>query len=324
MDQVEAKVRVDEPGYDERPKVAGVFEGTEDIELKVPADLSLTGAEMVSVEMGENLWPELGARMEYLLDYPHGCVEQTTSSTLPLVAARTILPRIGHMGLTPQELDKRIASGLARLASMRTASGGLAYWPGGSEANVFGTAYAARAVVLAKAAGVEPAAGMLEGMQRYLAEHMLSSSVGAEVQAAIAQSLGETSLLSASTADALFDSREKQSVFGLASLALALRTLPGQDDRVATLLNDLEGASARESGSSSSRRPTTSTTTARRPARARRRPSRCRGCVRARTSFRGCSTTSRKGRTRTRRRRPPGRCWPSPSTSPASPRSRRT
>jgi uncharacterized protein YfaS (alpha-2-macroglobulin family) len=242
VDEVEAKLRIEEPGYDERPKVSGVFDGSEDIELRVPADLELTGSEMVSVELGENLWPELGARMEYLLDYPHGCVEQTTSSTLPLLAARTILPRIGYRGLSEKELDKRIASGMARLASMKTASGGLAYWPGGTEANVFGTAYAMRAVVLAKAAGIETTSGLFEGMQRYLSDMMLSSSIGAEVQAAIAESLGDTGLLSESTADALFDTREKQSVFGLASLALALHTLPGQGDRVEAVLGDLEAS----------------------------------------------------------------------------------
>jgi alpha-2-macroglobulin len=242
VDQVEAKIRIEEPGYDEKPKLAGTFEGSEDVLLKVPEGLHLTGEELVSIEVGENLWPELGARMEYLLDYPHGCVEQTTSSTLPLLAARTILPRIGFRGLTPKELDKRIASGLTRLASMRTGSGGLAYWPGGTDPNVFGTAYAMRAVVLAKAAGIEPPAGLLEGMQRFLGDSMLSASNGPEVVAAIAESLGETGSLSDSTADALFDTREKQSVFGLASLAMALHTLPGQDDRVATVLNDIEAS----------------------------------------------------------------------------------
>jgi uncharacterized protein YfaS (alpha-2-macroglobulin family) len=242
VDKVEAKVRVDEPGYDERPKVAGSFDTSEDIDLKVPEDLSLRGDEMVSIEAGENLWPELGARLKYLLEYPHGCVEQTTSSTLPLLAARTILPRIGYRGLTEQELDKRIAAGLLRYASMRTPTGGLAYWPGGTEPNVFGTAYAIRAVVLAKAAGVEPPADLLEGMDRYLADVMLSASVAPEVQAAIAQSLADTGKLTPSAADALFDTKGKQSVFGLASLALALHSLPGQDDRVSQVMDDLEAS----------------------------------------------------------------------------------
>jgi alpha-2-macroglobulin len=242
VDKVESKVRFDEPGYDERPKIAGTFVGSDDVDLKLPNDLVLRGDEMVSVEMGENLWPELGARLEYLLQYPHGCVEQTTSSTLPLLAARTILPRIGFRGLSEAELDKRIRVGMARYESMKTSSGGLAYWPGGAEPNVFGTAYAIRAVILARAAGIETPTGLLEGMQSYLNDVMLSASNGPEVEAAIAQSLADIGTLRLSTADALFDTRSKQSVFGLGSLALALHALPGQEDRVAQILNDLEAS----------------------------------------------------------------------------------
>ncbi len=181
-----------------------------------------------------------GARLEYLLGYPHGCVEQTTSSTLPLIAARTILPRIGMAKLSQAELERRIAAGLQRLATMRTDSGGLGYWPGDDEPNVYGTAYAIRAVILAKQAGVNAPAGMLEGMTSYLADAMLARDTGPEVSAAIAQSLAEAGALEASAADALYDKREAQSVFGLASLAMALNALPGQEDRVSTLLDLLE------------------------------------------------------------------------------------
>jgi hypothetical protein len=71
---------------------------------------------------------------------------------------------------------------------------------------------------------------------------MLEGDIGPEVQAAIAQSLAEAKVLQASAADALYDRRDKQSVFGLASLALALSALPEQDDRVKELLDRLEGS----------------------------------------------------------------------------------
>jgi uncharacterized protein YfaS (alpha-2-macroglobulin family) len=118
--------------------------------------------EFVTVQVGQHLWPELGARMQFLLDYPHGCVEQTTSGTLPLLAAKDILPRIGFTGMTQAELDKRIDAGLKRLATMRTSSGGLGYWPGDSTPNVYGTAYAARAVVMAKRANMRLPDGLLK------------------------------------------------------------------------------------------------------------------------------------------------------------------
>lgn len=245
-DRVESRLRVDEPGLEERPHLEGAFAGTQEIALAVPASVDAReGA--IRVRVGQHLWPELGARLEYLLGYPHGCVEQTTSSTLPLIAARTILPRIGVSRLSERELATRIRAGLDRLASMRTASGGLGYWPGDDEPNVYGTAYAIRAFVLAREAGVEPPKVVLDGMKRFLGDRLLDGSVPPEVRAAIAQSLAELSELPPSAADALYDTREQQSVFGKASLAVALSTLKGQEDRVAALLDAVE-ASFNEKG----------------------------------------------------------------------------
>ena len=240
LDRVEARVPVEEPGLDERPHLEGAFSRTQEISLEIPEDARGGPSAALSLQVGQHLWPELGQRLDYLLDYPHGCVEQTTSSTLPLIAARSILPRIGFTKLSDAELKLRIKSGLDRLATMRTEGGGLAYWPGGNEPNVYGTAYAIRAVVLARAAGVEAPKGLLEGMKTYLTDKLLVSDLAPEVEAAIAQSLSELGELPQSASDALQDSAAKQSVFGKASLALALHGLAGQDDRVAALLDEVE------------------------------------------------------------------------------------
>ena len=239
LDRVEARVPTMDPGIDERPRLEGTFARHQEIALTIPASVS-EGAEALTIRVGQHLWPELGARVEYLIDYPHGCVEQTTSSTLPLLAARQIFPRIGFTRFGDADLKKKIQAGLERLRTMRTAGGGLGYWPGDDEPNVYGTAYAIRAVVLARGAGIAPPSGLLEGMERYLTEHMLDPSLPPEVQAAIAQSLAELGHLPSSSADALYDRRGQQTVFGLASLAMALNTLPGQTERVEALLDSVE------------------------------------------------------------------------------------
>lgn len=238
-DQVEVKMPVGEPGIEEHPRISGAFSHSREILLDVPQSVIDRGG-AISVKVGQHLWPELGERLEYLLGYPHGCVEQTTSSTLPLIAARTILPRIGLTSLSQGELDKRIRAGIARLATMRTDDGGLAYWPGDDDSNVYGTAYAIRAVILAQKIGVEAPPGMLDGMKRFLADRMLNSSTPPEVSAAIAESLADAGSLEASVADALYDRRIDQSVFGLSSLAMALSSLPGQEDRIKALLDQVE------------------------------------------------------------------------------------
>ncbi|MCB9704356.1 MAG: hypothetical protein H6711_20885 [Myxococcales bacterium] len=247
-DAVQVKVPVDAPGVAERPVLDGAFVGSQRIDVKVP-DSAMVGKETddyVAVKVGQHLWPELGARLEFLLGYPHGCVEQTTSGLLPLLAAREILPRIGFTKLTPPELDKRIKAGIDRLATMKTYSGGLGYWPGDSSPNVYGTAYAIRALITAKKAGIELPSGLLEGMSEYLDDQLFSASEP-EVQAAIAQSLAEQGLLPASSLDALFDRKDRQGVFGLASLAIAFGTFADQDERTRELL-DLVEASFDEKG----------------------------------------------------------------------------
>ncbi len=243
-DAVLAKIPVDLAGVRERPQISGAFVHEQLIKMEVP-DTVLVGTgdqDFVTVQAGQHMWPELGARLQFLLDYPHGCVEQTTSGLLPLLAARDILPRIGFTLLSPEEIDKRIDSGLRHLATMRTSSGGLGYWPGDNTPNIYGTAYAARAVVAAKRAGIRLPDGLLKSVEDYLVERLLSDGVEGEVQASIALSLGELGSLPASSADALHDRRGDQGVFGKASLAIALSTLRGQEDRVKSLLAEIEAA----------------------------------------------------------------------------------
>jgi hypothetical protein len=243
-DAVIARIPVDLAGVSERPQISGAFVGSQLIKMEVPNTVLFGRGDQdfVTVQVGQHLWPELGARMQFLLDYPHGCVEQTTSGLLPLLAARDILPRIGFTSMSTEEIDKRIDAGLRRLATMRTASGGLGYWPGDSTPNIYGTAYAARAVVAARAAGIRLPDGLLKSVEDYLLERLLSDGVEAEVQATIALSLGELGSLPASSADPLYDRRNDQGVFGKSSLAIALGTLKGQEDRVKSLLDEVEAA----------------------------------------------------------------------------------
>lgn len=245
-DRVEAKLPVQAPGIAEVPRLAGWFKQVQEVNLQVPAAISTDFPEdaFLTLTIGANIYPELGARLEYLIDYPHGCVEQTTSSTLPLLAARDILPRMGLFSYKQETIDAFIKVGVDRLASMQTSRGGLGYWPGAYEPNVYGTAYAMHAISRAKQAGVTIPPGLFEGMTEYLREQMLTEyyDVGPEVRASIALALAEADQLPPSSADMLMDTVDNQGTFGLANLALALSTLEGQDERVKTLLDKIESA----------------------------------------------------------------------------------
>jgi uncharacterized protein YfaS (alpha-2-macroglobulin family) len=240
MDRVELPLHVDEPGIDEHPMASGVFGDRQEIHLEIPGDAVYEEGAALSIKTGSALYPELGQRLSYLLEYPHGCVEQTTSSTIPLVAARTILPWTGTTTIDDAELKKRIEAGIARLATMQTSGGGLAYWPGESEPNVYGSAYAMRVLLRAKEMGIARPK-LIEGVTKFLVSR-LSDESSPEQRVAIAEVLGLAKELPPSSADSLYDMREKLDSFGLASLALALSSVQKQEDRVRDVLDRLEAS----------------------------------------------------------------------------------
>jgi uncharacterized protein YfaS (alpha-2-macroglobulin family) len=91
--------------------------------------------------------------IQYLLRYPHGCVEQTTSRVMPLLyfndLAKIVEPEIfgtgGH--------DYFIQEGIAKISGMQQPSGAFQYWPGGSRSSSWASVYATHALVEARKAG---------------------------------------------------------------------------------------------------------------------------------------------------------------------------
>ncbi|MDR0451035.1 MAG: alpha-2-macroglobulin [Treponema sp.] len=89
-------------------------------------------------------------RLGFLVSYPHGCVEQTTSAVFPqLYLDKAMKLDEAKTG----ELRTNIAAGIERLGSFQTVSGGFSYWPGQSESHDWGTNYAGHFLVEAGRAG---------------------------------------------------------------------------------------------------------------------------------------------------------------------------
>jgi uncharacterized protein YfaS (alpha-2-macroglobulin family) len=79
--------------------------------------------------------------LKYLIRYPYGCIEQTTSSTRPLLFAGQLLSNVDPTLLANGKLDDMVMHGVNRVLSMQTPEGGFSYWPGASEPVPWGTAY---------------------------------------------------------------------------------------------------------------------------------------------------------------------------------------
>lgn len=78
-------------------------------------------------------------RLSYLIQYPHGCVEQTTSSAFP----QLFLSDIFNLSASKRTaIEKNVKAAIEKLADFQLPSGGLSYWQGGNSVSDWGTTYA--------------------------------------------------------------------------------------------------------------------------------------------------------------------------------------
>jgi uncharacterized protein YfaS (alpha-2-macroglobulin family) len=89
-------------------------------------------------------------RLEYLIQYPHGCVEQTISSVFPQLFLNDIFDLTSDK---KKEIQKNIENGIQRLGNFQKANGGLSYWMGENEVDDWGTTYAGHFLLEAEKKG---------------------------------------------------------------------------------------------------------------------------------------------------------------------------
>ena len=107
---------------------------------------------------------DLGRRLRYLIRYPHGCVEQTTSGAFPQLYVNKLLD-IDEK--TKKRTERNIRAAITRLKRFQTSEGGLAYWPGNREVSDWGTNYAGHFLLEAKALGYQLPVNFEDGWVKY-------------------------------------------------------------------------------------------------------------------------------------------------------------
>ena len=143
----------------------------------------IQGSNKVTFEVSQILPIGLNKRLDYLIRYPHGCIEQTTSSVFP----QLFLEQIVELDKTDK---KRIASnvkdGIQRIASFQTSDGGFAYWPGNYEADEWGTNYAGHFLLSAEKRGYSVPSQMKQAwisFQKNAANQVVLTKYSEEIQA---------------------------------------------------------------------------------------------------------------------------------------------
>jgi uncharacterized protein YfaS (alpha-2-macroglobulin family) len=118
--------------------------------------------------------------LEYLLVYPYGCVEQTTSGAFPQLVLADLSTAISKNQPAAAFTSKSVRSiantnvqeAIRRLQSMQLYNGALSYWPEGGSESWWGTTYAAHFMIEAKKAGFQVSDQVLDRMFAYLEQQV--------------------------------------------------------------------------------------------------------------------------------------------------------
>ena len=169
----------------------GGFQAFEETSVQVrPANPRLTSVEYALLEAGQSWtkqleatgirgtaqaqlsvspYPDLGIQkqLDYLMQYPHGCIEQTTSAVFP----QLFLHRFVQLDAAQRtNIQDHVRAGLQRLQSFQTAYGGFSYWPGQTQISTWGTNYAGHFMLEAQLQGYDLPPGLREQWLRFQKE----------------------------------------------------------------------------------------------------------------------------------------------------------
>ena len=200
----------------------------------------LAGQGTIAVHVANTRLVELAETLAYLLHYPYGCAEQASSSLLPWILVQDVPSLAPLLPYDQKYREGAIRSGVARLMSMQTSSGGLGYWPGAKEPMVWASAYGGLVLALAERHGVEVPQDELRKLMDYLSAEVrtAATSPGQVSEAPLALfALAVAGRAEPAYHEALFAQRAGLSPEDRALVALAIGESAGSPDMMRELLS---------------------------------------------------------------------------------------
>ncbi len=116
------------------------------------------------------------AGMDYLLEYPYGCLEQKLSKAFSAILLQKIYTQFGLTNLNPKT-SEIFTEVMETIDQSRLPSGLYAYWPG-SQGYIYLTSYVLEFLILAREAGFNVPGEKIENAKRVLKEALRSDYSG--------------------------------------------------------------------------------------------------------------------------------------------------
>ena len=161
----------------------------------------------------------LEKRLDFLIQYPHGCLEQTLSAAFPQLYLKSLVKLDETQA---KAVEEHIKAAIQKMPGFQTTSGAFSYWPGDREGHEWTSAYAGYFLLEAARLGYHVPQAMLDAWranQKLLANAFITGGPAAE----LAQAFRLFTLALGRDPDlgAMNRLREREGLAGLSGLMLA-------------------------------------------------------------------------------------------------------
>jgi hypothetical protein len=147
----------------------GRIEGTASAEVVMPAGAKPGTAELI-VTLSPSVLASLDSGVQSLIDYPNGCLEQTTSGLIPMLLLADLVSGSAAPMLEGPEHRARMNDAIAHVLTHQNEDGGFGLWPS-SESEGFLTAYGLWGLITAREHGYDVPDARVTRAIAYLRTH---------------------------------------------------------------------------------------------------------------------------------------------------------
>ncbi|MCX6554513.1 MAG: MG2 domain-containing protein [Candidatus Aminicenantes bacterium] len=132
-------------------------------EIQVQA-IGIKGTNEVALETSMLPPFQLQKRLQFLIHYPHGCLEQTLSTAFPQLYLKLLLKLSAE---EQKQVEKHINVAIEKLRGFQTSNGGFSYWPGENDIHEWTSSYAGYFLLEAARLGFHVPGGMIDQWKKF-------------------------------------------------------------------------------------------------------------------------------------------------------------
>ncbi len=117
---------------------------------EAPSPIGVAGTNSAYLEISSIPPVDMGRRLQYLIGYPHGCLEQTLSKAFPQLFVQQVMELPERAGMMARQ---NVEAALRKLSQFQRNDGSFNYWPGGDHYDTWTSIYAGHFMIEAERQG---------------------------------------------------------------------------------------------------------------------------------------------------------------------------